>query len=106
MINKAMPMRKGIMAMLTWIMMRERRKFFMLDRQETFEVEVGEEDGVVMVRGTGEEGMDDNPSRTNKELNKEPLLNQTHKVSLQLCKAVLHLPPKRCPTISNSKALA
>ena len=49
------------MAMLTWIMMRERRKFFMLDRQETFEVEVGEEDGIAMVRVSGEEGLDDNP---------------------------------------------
>ena len=78
----------------------------MPDRLETSEVEVGEEDGSVMVRVSGEEGLDDNPSRTNKELNKEPLRVQTYKVPLQLCKVVLHLPPPRCPTISNSKALA
>ena len=106
MINKAMPMMKGMMAMLTWITMRERRKFSMPDRQEISEVEVGEEDGVAMVRVTGEEGLDDNPSRTSKELNKEPHRNQTHKVPLQLCKAVLQLPLTRCPTTTSSKALA
>ena len=78
----------------------------MLDRQETFEVEVGEEDGIVMVRASGEEGLDDNPSRTSKVLNREPHRNQMHKVALQLCKAVLQLPLTRCPTTSNSKALA
>ena len=78
----------------------------MPDRQEISEVEVGEEDGVAMVRVSGEEDLDGNPSRTSKELNKEPLRTKTHKVPLQLCKAVLHLPPTRCDTISDSKALA
>ena len=54
----------------------------MPDRQETFEVEVGEGDGIDMVRVLGEEDLDDSPSRTSKELNKEPLRNQTHKVPL------------------------
>ena len=106
MINKAMPMRKETTAMLTLIMMREKRKFSMPDRQAIFEVEVGEEDGIAMVRVTGEEGLEDSPSRTSKELNKEPLRNQTRKVPLQLCKAVLQLPLTRCPMTSNSKALA
>ena len=75
-------------------------------RQGTFEVEVGEEGGIAMVRALGEEGLDDNPSRTSKELNKEPHRNQTHKVPLQLCKAVLRLPLTRCPMTSNSKNLA
>ena len=78
----------------------------MPDRQETFEVEVGEEDGIAMVRASGEEVLDDNPSRTSKELNKQPLRIPMHNLSLQLSKAVLHLPLPRCPTISNSKALA
>ena len=78
----------------------------MPDRLDTSEVEVGEEDGIDMVRVSGGEGMDGNPSRTNKELNKEPLRVLTYKVPLQQCKVVLHLPPTRCPTISNSKALA
>ena len=79
----------------------------MPDRQETLEVEVGEEeDEVAMVRAMGEEGMDDNPSRTNQELNKEPHRNQMHKAPLQWCKVVLQLPPIRCPLTSNSKALA
>ena len=69
MINKGMPMKKGMMAMLTWIRMWERRKFSMPDRQVTFDVEVGEEDGTVMVRVSVEEGLDDSPSRTRKELN-------------------------------------
>ena len=101
-----MPMRKGITTMLTWIMMREKRKFSIPDRHGTFEVEVGEDDGIAMVRASGEEGLDDNPSRTSKELNKEPHRNQMHKVPLQLCKAVLQLPLTRCPMTSNSKALA
>ena len=66
-------MKKGMMAMLTWITTREKRKFSMPDRQETFEVEVGEEDGTGMFRALGEEDLDDSPSRTSKELNKEPL---------------------------------
>ena len=78
----------------------------MPDRQEISEVEVGEEDGVAMVRGTGEEGLDDNPSRTSKELHQEPHRNQTRKVPLQRCKAVLQLPLTRCPMTSSSKALA
>ena len=78
----------------------------MPDRQETFEVEVGEEEGTGMVRVLGEEDLDDSPSHTSNELNKEPLCNQTHKVPLQLCKAVLQLPLTRCPMTSNSKALA
>ena len=78
----------------------------MPDRQETFEVEVGEEDGIAMVHVSGEEGLDGNPSRTNKELNKEPLRIPTYKVPLQRCKAVLQLPLTRCPMTSNSKALA
>ena len=77
----------------------------MPDRQETFEVEVVEEDGIAMVRASGEEGLDDNPSRTNKELNKEPLRAQMCKVLLRRCKAVLHRPLPRCPMTSNSKAL-
>ena len=78
----------------------------MPDHLETSEVEVGEEDGIAMVRDLGEEGLDGNPSLTNKELNKEPLRVQMYKVPLQQYKVVLHLPPPRCPTISNSKALA
>ena len=70
-------MKNGMMAMLKWIMMRERRKFSMPDHLETSEVEVGEEDEIVMVRVSGEEGLDGNPSRTRKELNKEPLRAQT-----------------------------
>ena len=93
-------------AMHNWIMMRERRKVALLEHVKTSEVEVREEDGIVMVRVLGEEGLDGNPSRTSKELNKEPLRVQTYKVPLQQCKVVLHLPPPRCPTISNSKALA
>ena len=79
----------------------------MPDRQETLEVEVGEEeDEVAMVRVMGEEGLDDNPSRTSKELSKEPLRAQMCKVPHQQYKAVQNLPPTRCPTTSNSKALA
>ena len=78
----------------------------MPDRLETFEVEVGEEDGIAMVRALGEEGLDGNPSRTNKELNKEPLRIPMYNVPLQQCKAVLDLPPPGCHTTSNSKALA
>ena len=78
----------------------------MLEQPGTSEVEVGEEDEIVMVGVSGEEGLDDNPSRTNKELNREPHCNQTHKVPPRLCKAVLQLPLTRCPTTSNSKALA
>ena len=95
-----------MMAMLIWITMRERRKFSMPEHLGTSEVEVGEEDGIVMVRVLGEEGLDGNPSRTNKELNKEPLRVLTYKVPLQQCKVVLHLAPPRFPTINNSKALA
>ena len=95
-----------MIAMLIWITMRERRKFSIPDRLETFVVEFGEEDGIAMVRASGEEGLDGNPSRTSKELNKEPLRVQTDKVPLQQCKVVLHLPQPRCTTISNSKALA
>ena len=99
-------MKKGMMAMRTWITISERKMYSMPDRPETFEVEVGEDDGIVMVRVSGEEGLDGNPSRTSNELNKEPLCNQTHKVPLQLCKAVRQLPLTRCPTTSSSKALA
>ena len=77
----------------------------MLDHPGTSEVEVGEEDGIVMVRVSGEEGLDDNPSRINKEeLNKEPLRVKTYRVPLQQCEVVLHLRLPRWPTISKSKA--
>ena len=78
----------------------------MLDHPVTFEVEHCEEYGIAMVRVSGEEGLDDNPSRINKELNKEPLRVQTYKIPLQQCKAILLLTLPRCSTISNSKALA
>ena len=45
----------------------------MLEHPGTSEVEVGEEDEIVMVRVSGEEGLDDNASRiNNEELNMEP----------------------------------
>ena len=70
-----------------------------------FEVEVGEEDGIAMVRVSGDEGLYDNPSGTSKELNKEPLRTQMCKVPHKQCKAVQHLPLRRCPSTSNNKAL-
>ena len=78
----------------------------MPEHLETIEVDVGEEDGIVMVRAWGEEGLDGNPSRNNKELNKEPLRVQTYNVALQQCHVVLHQPLQRYPMIYNSKVLA
>ena len=49
----------------------------MPDHLVTSEEEVTVEDEIVMLRVSGEEGLDDKPSRTNNELNKETLWIQT-----------------------------
>ena len=78
----------------------------MLEQAGTSEVEGGEEDEIVMVRVSGEEGSDDNPSRTNKELNKEPLCIPKYKAPLQSarwCYIYLHRDALRSATARPSR---